>query len=146
MRISAKCGENTRDISTLKCISDLDSKESKTKVKKLSKGQVAFFCHDVYFIDKYYVFAKRRQRYYFFFTRAREKSKKVHFLECKRFRKQGSGSENWVNETFLKALAEYIRYYNNDRIKLRLNMSPVQYRQIYMNNMSMNMHTINNIY
>ncbi|MBO5816824.1 MAG: IS3 family transposase, partial [Paludibacteraceae bacterium] len=36
--------------------------------------------------------------------------------------------------------------YNNDRIKLRLNMSPVQYRQNYMNNMSMNMHTINNIY
>ena len=42
--------------------------------------------------------------------------------------------------------AEITSYYNNDRIKLRLNMSPVQYRQIYMNNMSMNMHTINNIY
>lgn len=49
-------------------------------------------------------------------------------------------------QNFLKALAEYIRYYNNDRIKLRLNMSPIQYRQNYMNNMSMNMHTINNIY
>ncbi len=53
-------------------------------------------------------------------------------------------------QTFLKGLAEYIRYYNNDRIKLRLAMSPVQYRQTYMNNMSMNMHTnnitTNNIY
>ena len=49
-------------------------------------------------------------------------------------------------QTFLKGLAEYIKYYNNDRIKLRLNMSPVQYRQTYMNNMSMNMHTTNNIY
>ena len=49
-------------------------------------------------------------------------------------------------QTFLKGLAEYIRYYNNDRIKLRLSMSPVQYRQTYMNNMSMNMHTTNNIY
>ncbi|MBO7502587.1 MAG: IS3 family transposase, partial [Paludibacteraceae bacterium] len=36
--------------------------------------------------------------------------------------------------------------YNNDRIKLRLNMSPVQYRQTYMNNMSMYMQTTNNIY
>ena len=49
-------------------------------------------------------------------------------------------------QTFLKGLAEYIKYYNNDRIKLRLNMSPVQYRQTYMNNMSKNMHTSNNIY
>ena len=49
-------------------------------------------------------------------------------------------------QTFLKGLAEYIKYYNNDRIKLRLNMSPVQYRQTHMNNMSMNMHTTNNIY
>ena len=49
-------------------------------------------------------------------------------------------------QTFLKGLAEYIKYYNNDRIKLRLNMSPVQYRQTYMNNMSMNMHITNNIY
>ena len=49
-------------------------------------------------------------------------------------------------QTFLKGLAEYIKYYNNDRIKLRLNMSPVQYRQTYMNNMSMNMLTTNNIY
>ena len=53
-----------------------------------------------------YVFAKRRQRYYFFSTRAREKSKKVHFLERKRFRKQRSGSENWVNETFARPLAK----------------------------------------
>ena len=49
-------------------------------------------------------------------------------------------------QTFLKGLAEYIKYYNNDRIKLRLNMSTVQYRQTYMNNMSMNMHITNNIY
>lgn len=49
-------------------------------------------------------------------------------------------------QTFLKGIAEYINYYNNDRIKLRLNMSPVRYRQTYMNNMSMNMHTTNNIY
>jgi putative transposase len=34
-------------------------------------------------------------------------------------------------QTFLKGLAQYIKYYNNDRIKLRLSMSPVQYRQIY---------------
>ncbi len=38
-------------------------------------------------------------------------------------------------QTFLKGLADYIKYYNNDRIKLRLSMSPVQYRQ---------QHTINN--
>ena len=49
-------------------------------------------------------------------------------------------------QTFLKGLAEYIKYYNNDRIKLRLNMSPVQYRQTNMNNTSMNMQTNNNIY
>ena len=49
-------------------------------------------------------------------------------------------------QTFLKGLAEYIKYYNNDRIKLRLNMSPVQYRQTYMNNMSMYMQTTINIY
>ena len=30
-------------------------------------------------------------------------------------------------QAFLKGLAEYIKYYNNDRIKLRLSMSPVQY-------------------
>ena len=54
-------------------------------------------------------------------------------------------------QTFLKGLAEYIKYYNNDRIKLRLNMSPVRYRQNDMNNMarnnmSRNRHTANNIY
>jgi putative transposase len=32
-------------------------------------------------------------------------------------------------QTFLKGLADYIKYYNNDRIKLRLSMSPVQYRR-----------------
>ena len=53
-----------------------------------------------------YVVAKRRQRYYFFSTRAREKSKKVHFLERKRFRKQRSGSEIWANETFARPLAK----------------------------------------
>ncbi|HAE24213.1 MAG TPA: hypothetical protein DCG33_02635, partial [Prevotellaceae bacterium] len=37
-------------------------------------------------------------------------------------------------QTFLKGLADYIRYYNNDRIKLRLSMSPVQYRQQYTDN------------
>ena len=31
-------------------------------------------------------------------------------------------------EQFKTALNEYIRYYNNDRIKLRLKMSPVEYR------------------
>lgn len=53
-------------------------------------------------------------------------------------------------QTFLKGLDEYISYYNNDRIKLRLSMSPVQYRQLYMDNMSMNMQqilpTVNNYY
>ena len=34
-------------------------------------------------------------------------------------------------DTFIKDLAEYIEYYNNERIKLRLNgMSPVQYRKM----------------
>ncbi|MCR5711786.1 MAG: IS3 family transposase, partial [Prevotella sp.] len=33
------------------------------------------------------------------------------------------------------ALVDYIRYYNNDRIKLRLNgKSPVQYRTLYHDN------------
>lgn len=36
-------------------------------------------------------------------------------------------------QTFLKGLADYIKYYNNDRIKLRLSMSPVQYRQQHTN-------------
>ena len=38
--------------------------------------------------------------------------------------------------TFIKDLIEYIEYYNNERIKLRLNgMSPVQYRtQLLMSN------------
>ena len=49
-------------------------------------------------------------------------------------------------QTFLKGLADYIKYYNNDRIKLRLSMSPVQYRQEYTNNMSMNTQIVNNIY
>ena len=34
-------------------------------------------------------------------------------------------------EVFIKDLKEYIEYYNNERIKLRLNgMSPVQYRKM----------------
>ena len=34
-------------------------------------------------------------------------------------------------DTFIKDLVEYIEYYNNERIKLRLNgMSPVQYRKM----------------
>ena len=34
-----------------------------------------------------------------------------------------------------KEIAEYIRYYNNDRIKLNLNgMSPIQYRAHYLKN------------
>jgi len=49
-------------------------------------------------------------------------------------------------QTFLKGLADYIKYYNNDRIKLRLSMSPVRYRQLYANNMSMNTRIVNNIY
>ena len=31
-------------------------------------------------------------------------------------------------ETFKRALRQYIRYYNNNRIKLKLKMSPVKYR------------------
>ena len=31
-------------------------------------------------------------------------------------------------KAFKTALRQYIRYYNNDRIKLKLKMSPVQYR------------------
>ncbi len=35
-------------------------------------------------------------------------------------------------EQFSKELVKYIRYYNNDRIKLRLNgKSPVQYRALF---------------
>ena len=35
-------------------------------------------------------------------------------------------------EQFAKELVKYIRYYNNDRIKLRLNgKSPVQYRALF---------------
>ncbi|MBR2395245.1 MAG: IS3 family transposase, partial [Bacteroidaceae bacterium] len=35
-------------------------------------------------------------------------------------------------DQFKKALRGYIRYYNNDRIKLRLKgMSPVQYRTLF---------------
>ena len=34
-------------------------------------------------------------------------------------------------DEFTKDLEEYIMYYNNDRIKLRLGMSPVEYRQAY---------------
>ena len=34
-------------------------------------------------------------------------------------------------DTFIKDLIDYIEYYNNERIKLRLNgMSPVQYRKM----------------
>ena len=35
-------------------------------------------------------------------------------------------------EQFAKELVKYIRYYNNDRIKMRLNgKSPVQYRALF---------------
>ena len=38
---------------------------------------------------------------------------------------------------FKKALRTYIRYYNNDRIKLRLKgMSPVQYRALFQSKAS----------
>ena len=59
--------ENTRNISTLKRVSDLDSKESKTEVKELSKGQIAFFCHDVYFIENIFIFTKSAAKILFFF-------------------------------------------------------------------------------
>jgi len=36
-------------------------------------------------------------------------------------------------DQFKADLKEYIRYYNNDRIKLRLKMSPVQYRTTHQN-------------
>jgi putative transposase len=36
-------------------------------------------------------------------------------------------------EDFKAALIEYIRYYNNERIKLKLKMSPVQYRTHFQN-------------
>ena len=36
-------------------------------------------------------------------------------------------------EDFKVALKEYIRYYNNERIKLKLKMSPVQYRTHFQN-------------
>ena len=39
-------------------------------------------------------------------------------------------------EVFKKDLVDYIEYYNNERIKLRLNgMSPVQYRQAHESSM-----------
>ena len=38
-------------------------------------------------------------------------------------------NNRWENiNDFKVALKEYIRYYNNERIKLKLKMSPVQYR------------------
>ena len=39
-------------------------------------------------------------------------------------------------EQFKRELKRYIRYYNNDRIKLRIKMSPVQYRAHYLNKIS----------
>ena len=36
-------------------------------------------------------------------------------------------------ETFKRALRQYIRYYNNNRIKLKLKMSPVKYRTHFQN-------------
>ena len=38
-------------------------------------------------------------------------------------------NNHWESiDDFKAALKEYIRYYNNERIKLKLKMSPVQYR------------------
>ena len=34
-------------------------------------------------------------------------------------------------KSFLKGLSEYISYYNNERIKLRLGMSPAAFRKLY---------------
>ena len=44
--------------------------------------------------------------------------------------------QDWESvEVFVKELKAYIKYYNNDRIKLRLKgKSPVQYRTLYQNN------------
>jgi putative transposase len=43
-------------------------------------------------------------------------------------------NNRWENiEDFKAALKEYIRYYNNERIKLKLKMSPVQYRTHFQN-------------
>ncbi|MBR6878099.1 MAG: IS3 family transposase [Bacteroidales bacterium] len=41
--------------------------------------------------------------------------------------------QDWNSgEQFKEALRKYIQYYNNDRIKLRLNgKSPVQYRALF---------------
>ena len=46
--------------------------------------------------------------------------------------------QDWNSvEQFKKALRTYIRYYNNDRIKLRLNgKSPVQYRALFQSGAS----------
>ena len=40
------------------------------------------------------------------------------------------------SDSFIKALDEYVEYYNNQRIKIKLNgMSPVKYREhIHLNN------------
>ena len=43
-------------------------------------------------------------------------------------------NNRWENiNDFKAALKEYIRYYNNERIKLKLKMSPVQYRTHFQN-------------
>ena len=43
-------------------------------------------------------------------------------------------NNRWENiNDFKVALKEYIRYYNNERIKLKLKMSPVQYRTHFQN-------------
>ena len=43
-------------------------------------------------------------------------------------------NNRWENiEDFKAALKDYIKYYNNERIKLKLKMSPVQYRTHFQN-------------
>ena len=37
-------------------------------------------------------------------------------------------------DEFIKAFKDYVDYYNNDRIKLRLETSPVNYRMSFINN------------
>ena len=81
-------------------------KNPKLRLKSCPKDKLRFSVMTCILSIKFTILQNRAQRYYFFFIRAREKSKKVHFLERKRFRKQRSGSENWVNETFARPLAK----------------------------------------
>ena len=60
----------------------------------------------MYFIDKYLRFCKTATKVLLFFHTCKRKEQKSAFFRAQTFSKTGSGSENWVNETFAKPLAK----------------------------------------